>query len=389
MVLWVGCSGSQPETQEPSATPTEPSAAQSPAAQSPAAQPPATETGAAAPSPELWTAAATGNIASIKQFLAQGHDVNGKEPGRGSTPLILACVFGQTEAAGLLIANGANLALPNNDGTTPLLAATIFAWPDTVVLLLQKGADPNVSNLVGATAMSIASAPWGPEQQAGYQSLAETLQMQLDLQRIKTALPQIANILREHKPTNPQAGASSKPTQPASGKTDLWSAAAEGNLQLIQKHLAAGTDLNLGEPSEGTTPLMFAALFGQTQAAALLIENGARVQAENSKADTALHLAAFFAHLETVKLLLAKGADPNAKNNMGATPLTNVSGPWTPELEGLYKFFGGLLSMQLDLNRIKTARPQVAKLLETAEPNNQQDPGAAQVPQTTPEKKRR
>ncbi|MEO1996068.1 MAG: ankyrin repeat domain-containing protein, partial [Planctomycetaceae bacterium] len=319
MVLWVGCSGSQPETQEPSATPTEPSSAQSPAA-----QPPATETGAAAPSPELWTAAAVGNIASIKQFVAQGHDVNGKEPSRGSTPLILACVFGQTEAAGLLIANGANLALPNNDGTTPLLAATIFAWPDTVALLLQKGADPNVSNLVGATAMSIASAPWGPEQQAGYQSLAETLQMQLDLQRIQTALPQIADILREHNAANPQAGASSKPTQPASGKTDLWSAAAEGNLQRIRKHVAAGTDLNLGEPSEGSTPLMLAALFGQTQAAALLIENGARVKSGNSKGDTALHLAAFFAHPETVKLLLAKGADRNAKNNMGATPLTNV-----------------------------------------------------------------
>ena len=384
MVLWMGCSGSQPETQEPSVTSTQPSSTEPSADQTGTDQ-----TGAAAPSPELWTAAATGNIASIKQFVAQGHDVNAKEPTRGSTPLILACVFGQAEAAGLLIENGADLELANNDGTTPVLAATIFAWPETVALLLQKGADPNVANLVGTTALSIASAPWGPEQQAGYQSLAETLQMQLDLQRIQTALPQIAKILHEHKATNPQVATGSKPRRPASGKTDLWSAAAEGNLQLIQKHLSAGTDLNLGEPSEGTTPLMLAALFGQTQAAALLIENGARVQAENSKGDTALHLAAFFAYPETVKLLLTNGADRNAKNNMGATPLTNVSGPWTPELEGLYKFFDGLLSMQLDLNRIKTARPQIAKLLQASQPPDPQDPGAAApAPQTAPAKKK-
>ena len=387
VALLLGCSGSTSETQTSSDSD---ATGQQPVAQQPAApETNATEPGTAAPSPELWTAAATGNIASIKQFLAQGHDVNAKEPSRGSTPLILACVFGQTEAAGLLLENGADLTLVNHDGTTPLLAATIFAWPDTVAFLLKKGSDPNVANSDGTTALLIASTPWGPEQQAGYQALAETLQMDLDLQRIQTALPQIANLLREHKSTTPQTASGGQPKQPASGKTDLWSAAAEGNLQLIQKHVATGTDLNLGEPSEGTTPLMLAALFGQTQAAALLIDSGAEVNSTNAKGDTALHLAAFFAHPDTVKLLLAKGANRNAKNKMGATPITNVSGPWTPELEGIYKFFGGLLSIQLDLNRIQAARPQILKLLQADPPTDAQksSPAAAASQTASPKKK--
>ena len=144
---------------------------------------------------------------------------------------------------------------------------------------------------------------------------------------------------------------------------DIWTAAAEGNIEAIKQHVSAGTDLNAKEPAGGSTPLIVAAIFDQAEAARLLIENEANVNARNNERNTALHIAAFFGHPETVKLLLAKGAEVNAKNIRSETPLDTVAAPWSPELEGLYKFIAGLLKIQLDLERIKAARPKIAAIL--------------------------
>ncbi len=144
---------------------------------------------------------------------------------------------------------------------------------------------------------------------------------------------------------------------------NIWKAAATGNLEAIKQHLAVGTDLNAKEPSGSGTPLIIAALYGQTEAAKLLIEEGANINARNDVGGTALHNAAFFCHNRIVKLLLSKGADVNAKNNRGETPLYTVAGEWSQELERFYKWIGAILQLQLDLERIKAARPKVAALL--------------------------
>jgi len=149
----------------------------------------------------------------------------------------------------------------------------------------------------------------------------------------------------------------------AAPSVDIWTAAAQGNIEAIKQHLAAGTDLNAKEPAGGSTPLMVAALLGQTEAAKLLIEKGANINAGNNEGSTALLIAAFFCHSETVKLLLDKGAEVNAKNIRSETPLDAVAGPWSQELEGLYRYIGELLQIQLDLEKIEAARPKVAALL--------------------------
>jgi len=153
----------------------------------------------------------------------------------------------------------------------------------------------------------------------------------------------------------------------AAPDVDIWKAAASGNIEAIKQHLEAGTDVNARELAGGGTPLLVAATFGRAEAARLLIEKGANVNATSNDGATALHGAAFFCHTEIVKLLLGNGAVVDAKNIRGETPLDAVAGQWSQELEGIYKWLAELWKLQLDLERIKTARPKVAALLRKAE----------------------
>ena len=144
---------------------------------------------------------------------------------------------------------------------------------------------------------------------------------------------------------------------------DIWTAAATGDTKAIMLQLATGTDINAKEPAGGSTPLIIAAITGQTEAAAFLIEEGADLNAKNNDGTTALHAAAFFGHPETVKLLLDNGANVNVRNTRSETAYDTVAAKWSPELAGVYKLVGGILQMELDLERIKEVRPEIADLL--------------------------
>jgi Ankyrin repeats (3 copies) len=144
---------------------------------------------------------------------------------------------------------------------------------------------------------------------------------------------------------------------------DSWAAAATGNVKALKQHLAAGTDLDANSPSRGGTPLQLAAVFGQTEAARLLVKNGAKLEARDNYGSTPLIVAAFFCHPETVKLLVESGADVYATNRAGQTALGTVKGEWSPAVEEIYRYVGKTLKIKLDLERIKVARPEVARIL--------------------------
>ena len=154
------------------------------------------------------------------------------------------------------------------------------------------------------------------------------------------------------------------PSTAAEETSDIWTAAATDDCDTINAQLAAGTDVDARAPSIGLTPLMAAAITGQTEAAKLLLDRGAKPNLKSSKdGATALHMAAFFGHVDIVKALLGKGADVKIQNDRSETPLDTVSADWSEELEGFYKVLGGALKLELDLDKIKSARPQIAALL--------------------------
>ena len=108
---------------------------------------------------------------------------------------------------------------------------------------------------------------------------------------------------------------------------DIWSAVAQGNLEAVRRHLAAGVEIDAifvapGVPGSGATPLHLAVLSNHREIAKYLIDKGANLNAKarDEYGGTPLHWAAALGRFETARLLIESGADVNAADNSGFTP---------------------------------------------------------------------
>jgi NAD(P)-dependent dehydrogenase (short-subunit alcohol dehydrogenase family) len=161
---------------------------------------------------------------------------------------------------------------------------------------------------------------------------------------------------------SPSDASSSAEASPGVG---LHEAALTGDLEAVQRHIEAGTDLNAREPAGGSSPLITAATFGQTEVARALIEAGADLDQQNNEGSTALLTAAFFGRTEIVEALLAAGADKSIRNNAGSTPLDVVTVPFDA-MKDIYDYIGSVLApygLELDYERIRMTRPVIAEML--------------------------
>ncbi len=146
---------------------------------------------------------------------------------------------------------------------------------------------------------------------------------------------------------------------------DIGKAAGNGDLEAIERHIKAGTDLNQRGPDQ-STPLMTATTFGRMEVAKALIGAGADLNMKSKDGSTALLIASFFAHPEIVEALLEAGADPNIRNNDGATALDVVQMPWE-QIKPIYDYVGPMLGpagLKLDYERIRETRPKIAAMLK-------------------------
>ena len=146
---------------------------------------------------------------------------------------------------------------------------------------------------------------------------------------------------------------------------DIGKAAGNGDLEAIERHIKAGTDLNQRGPDQ-STPLMTATTFGRVEVAKALIGAGADLNMKSKDGSTALVGASFFAHPEIVEALLEAGADPNIRNNDGSTALDVVQTPWE-QIKPIYDFVGGIMGPdgpKLDYERIQKTRPKIAVMLK-------------------------
>lgn len=106
-------------------------------------------------------------------------------------------------------------------------------------------------------------------------------------------------------------------TLSAQGESPLMLAALKGELDLVEKMVRKGADIN----KTGWTPLHYAASAGQVKVISLLLENHAYIDAESPNGSTPLMLASMYGTAAAVKLLLEEGADPLLRNQQGLTAL--------------------------------------------------------------------
>ena len=96
----------------------------------------------------ISSAAKAGDTKAIEKHLAEGADVNGRDPLDG-TPLHWAAYQGHTNALKLLIEKGADVNATDLVGHPPLLWATFHGQYEAVELLVKHGADVNPEIDVG------------------------------------------------------------------------------------------------------------------------------------------------------------------------------------------------------------------------------------------------
>ncbi|PTX62884.1 ankyrin repeat protein [Kordia periserrulae] len=147
---------------------------------------------------------------------------------------------------------------------------------------------------------------------------------------------------------------------------DIHTAVLSGNLEAVQQHIKAGSDLNVKEPMSGSTPLITAVTFNKIDIAKALINAKVDVSLKNNDGSTALHTAAFFGRIEMVQLLVDAGADKTLKNSYGMTPRETVLGDFA-QVKPIYEMLLAQLQplgFTLDLEAVEKARPVVAEMLQ-------------------------
>jgi uncharacterized protein len=104
---------------------------------------------------------------------------------------------------------------------------------------------------------------------------------------------------------------------------EIFAAAIQGGTASIETLLAGNRSLLMARSSDGWTPLHLAAFFGKLDAARLLLNKGAEVNARSTNAmeNMPLHAAAAGRHADLVQLLIDHGASANARQHGGWTPL--------------------------------------------------------------------
>jgi ankyrin repeat protein len=289
------------------------------------------------PASPLATAAARGDLATVRKLLDAGPE-NVDAPDRDGTPALDWVVrLGDADLVARLLAAGAAVDAPDRRGVTPMQVAIGAGNTALVRRLLEAGADARRLDSAGEPPLMLAA---------------------------RIGEPGVARALLEH-------GAAVDGQDASYGQTPLMIAARDGHLELARALLDAGADPNAqtrAEPAprfvppsesppglskgigiiragwpEGRgkrfpaggskTPLLYAARAGDVGTTKLLVERGAKLELADGNGVTPLLEAMLNAnvfrvrregrsgHLQVANALLDAGADVDAMDWYGETAL--------------------------------------------------------------------
>ena len=237
-------------------------------------------------------------------MLLIGAGARADPPAPGADPILtLAARRSSPRVIEALLKNGARVDVQGGDGGTPLIETAKRGDDAVMNLFLAAGADPN--------------APDGSERSA----LAHTL---------LAGHGWMESGGSEEFAVQEQAWKYLGPDRPRTRRP--FRRVSDRNVGgMVEALVQRGADVNQRfpgwMPSEFTdretelTPLIAAAVTGDTKAVEVLLARGARVREVDSEGRTALMLAATHANAGMVRALLGAGADAKARDRKGQTAL--------------------------------------------------------------------
>jgi len=302
----------------------------------------------------LANAVRNGDLKAIRKHIASGERINRIARGTGSI-LGAAALNNQPEAMKLLIRYGADVDIANPDGNTPLHAAAFLGYVDCARILLDAGADPNPLNEDEETPLDSSAAPWSNELRGVVDFIADYLNIDVDMNAVRTGRPQVVALLKE------RGGMLGRELAPPT-EMGLGVAAKKGDLESLRTQLGEGADPNRRD-KDSITPLCWAVMADQKEAAELLIKSGADINGRNGDGAAPLHAAAFLGRTAMVEMLLENGADRELRNNEGNRPIDSIAAGWSPEIQGIVVWISGYLDLEIDPADVRDAWPGIQERL--------------------------
>ena len=286
----------------------------------------------------LLLAVREGELAVIDALLDGGADINQVSGGDHTSPLLMAAINGQYDAAMKLLARGADPNLASDAGATPLYGILNKEWAptsrtpqpayqlqqhatylDVMAALLKAKANPNVRltrslwyTTYNRDNLRVDFAGATPFFRAAYATDVEAMKLLL----AAGADPKIATIKPAARARRPGAPAREDP----SGLPPI----PDGGLGVLPIHAASGVGYGQGFAANDHRHVPD----GWLPAVKFLVEElGADVNARDFNGYTPLHHAAARGDNEMIKYLVSKGADVTAVARTGQTTADMANGP--------------------------------------------------------------
>lgn len=243
--------------------------------------------------------------AALKYFIDKGADIKAAVS-NNSTPLEAAISRGHETAAIYLVEKGADIKLKNENGLTPLHKAAQYGLIDLMAVLISNNADCDSTSKYGSTPIFFAVE--------------------------RGTLPAVELLIKAGANLNARDSSNTTPLMSA-----IFSDQFEIADYLMTKHPSTLSVLNINEKNK---LLIASAEKGNVEIIEKLIKNGADINAAGTSGDTALHSAVIRANLKAVNALIKSGADVNRRNNKGRTAFHYAAETGNQEIIVILKQYG-------------------------------------------------
>lgn len=267
----------------------------------------------------LHYAVILGDIEGVQSLISQGDDINALD-NRGRSPLVYAIKKGHDNIARHLLDSGASYEIPDKKRATALFHAVKHRRWELVDHLIDIGANINIRDTKNRSLISLLTEDnwrrgWRKEiiirvlkmnpiiSSSHAKKIAQNVVKLNDLDILKSIInirPEAVNVQDDDK------------------NTPLTRAIEADREDLVVEWLRLRANPNAVDKN-GETSLFHA--LSKKSIFQLLLENGAKVNACNTKQVYVLHKAAALGYIEIVSLLLDHGANPNVKDKEGWTPI--------------------------------------------------------------------